>query len=114
MSGLNMRDIAGNAANESKPKSTKKRVAPNQKRTLTLEEKAELEERQGKPKSYRLRPQTVDAVSRAAKQHGVRVGPMADFLLSASLTLLAQGRIELPKAAELYELDLPPVPEDYR
>jgi len=112
------RDTIRRTADREKPDSLK-RIAPKPGEK-TRDELAEREERWGVTTAYRLRPATKEAVVLAARMHEVEIGYLADFLLRAGLTLLSQGRIDLPLAdADVqkqtpHKLKLPPVPEDYQ
>jgi hypothetical protein len=111
----NLREQIRQSATDQKPASLK-RAAPKPV-DLTKDHLAERDERWGVTVAYRLKPATKKAVARAAAEHNVEIGGLADFLLRASLTLLSKGHIELPVQEERgkapRKLDLPPVPRDY-
>ena len=104
------------SAETHKPKSIRKRLAPEaQQRTRTGV--AAENERYGRPSTIRLYNTTWDAVASAAEQHGVSKRQLHEFLLLAGLRLLKLGKIDLPirqrEGAKGVYINLPQAPKAY-
>jgi exonuclease V gamma subunit len=103
-------------AEVSKPKSIRKRIAPEaQERTRS--QVATENEKYGRPSTIRLYDTTWQAIANAARQHGVSKRQLHEFLLLAGLRLLDLKRIELPVRQRDDErgvvVDLPNPPDTY-
>ena len=83
------------SAEVQKPRSTKKRIAPDAKERTRSQVSAE-NVKYGRPSTIRLYDTTWQAIENAAKQHGVSKRQLHEFLLLAGLRMLELSKIEVP------------------
>lgn len=110
------REAAANLDQVLAPELTKAPPKP-----VSRADKQRVELRHGKPKTYRLPPDLVQAVDVAAKSEGLPTRDLVEFFLRSGLYMLANGRLSLPTVPDegatvnrVSSEGYPEIPEGYR